>query len=484
MRACLLLLALFAIAAPARAQEDEGQDICLAVAHRWSGTLDDVRRIRDFPVPESFRRPFEAGGCARFQLVHADLVAWHLAYGDEATVGAALAWLAADRAFADAPAPAAFGAALARAWPAGERAARALLARDPQGRTRAAAPQVLRLQTLIAVQSHYLFMADQYLRAASFHHSLALLAEARRYVGPLRDSARLIHGEATPESDPDLDLRNRLGVRQHNALEIADLETRLAIQQARFSRSPADVDAAQALVDRGFSSVLRDAADHLDRIGDFCDNGSGDGLDEIRAACDAENNFLGRLAYFWRNQAMLDMLMAADPVHYQERPRGPPSATSAAAYVRRTADETGARPSDDVFGNFQTALALFDQDGRGASIPGPNFRAAAEEQIALHTAQAEMYERMAGLAADGDGDFLRAAMQGLLAVVRVAPPAEHPGRFRQAAARFLALLPAYEAARRREQEERYQPDAAFARWATYFRLVLPALDQVATGAAN
>jgi hypothetical protein len=372
------------------------------------------------------------------------------------------------------------------------RAVREALARRPApgaggerlDRALYADPRVRRLEMLVGAQDHYLFLARQFLRASEFYGSPALFAEARRYVRAARDGARLLYPAMPVARDPDLEARNRLGVSQQGALDLRDVETRIAIQAARFSRDPADIDAAQALVDAGFSPVLRKAADELSREDDFCNSAEGDGLDEIRAACRDEDDFLRRFASFWRNQALVDTLMAADPVHYAVRPDGPPSATTAADYRRRPPGEAAGDLREPRFDTVDTALAIFEP-GRMEGMSNPNFTGPHEEQIALHSARAEAYSRFAEAAANdagAAGDALSGALREFVEVTRLAPAAEHPGRFRQAATRFVALLPAYEAAERRHLEEDYQPDAAFARQAAYFRAVLSALDRIAVGA--
>jgi hypothetical protein len=493
MRALLLALpfALVAAAAPAAVREEEdGQAICIAIGHIWRGTNVDAQRIREVPVPESYRRIFETVGCGRFSLIEATLIDWHLAFGDETTTSAALAYLAADPAAAALPPPAALGAALARAWPAGVRASREPLARLTQpGADREridaalrADPRIRRLQTLIGAQDHYLFLARQYLRASEFYRSPALLAEARRYFAAVRDSARLLHAGG---QGPDAALRDFLHIAAPVPLEIRDVETRLAIHAARLGGDADAVDAAQALVNAGFDPVLRLAAGQLAHFGDFCDSvqDDEDRLAPIQTACEADNDFQRRLAYFWRNQAMLDLLMAADPVHYVERPGGPPSAATAAAFVRRAAGAgtDAPDPRDAWSGSVETALAIFDPE-RAANMPNPNFVGPNEEQVALHVATADMYARLAGPPPAGRVDLLRTTMRALVTVTRLAPAAGHPGRFRQAAARFLALLGPYEAARRREGRD--GPDVEIARQAAYFRVVLAVLDRIAVGAAD
>ena len=93
----------------------EDQDICVTIASFWTGNRDDIRRIREEPIPESYRRRFEGGGCARFQLVEMSLVSWHLLFGDEQSTSQALAYIEADYRKGS-PAPGALAASLPQIW--------------------------------------------------------------------------------------------------------------------------------------------------------------------------------------------------------------------------------------------------------------------------------------------------------------------------------------------------------------------------------
>jgi hypothetical protein len=68
----------------------QGEEICLTSARIWVGSGDDVRHIRDQPVPDSYRTGLTTGGCNT--LIREQLIEWHLAFGDEASTTAALAF--------------------------------------------------------------------------------------------------------------------------------------------------------------------------------------------------------------------------------------------------------------------------------------------------------------------------------------------------------------------------------------------------------
>ena len=481
--------------------EEEGT-VCLAVAHVWRGDNRDIARIREIPVPESFRSPFTAGGCTRFQLVEASLIDWHLAFGDEVTTTAALGYLAADP-LADPATPADHGRLVARAWRAAEPDLRAAwaISRDRPGKDwrdfRAAldrSPRVRRLRALIRGHARLPLPRP----AISSRGRILPIAGLAR-PGSAAISRRSRRAPACsilppgPDGFPeDLEIGNALILRQHHPGEIQDVAIRLAIMAARLSRDPADIDAAARLLDANFSPVLRLAAENAERQGDFCDNGDSEDLAAIRAVCREEGDFSRRFTRFWRNQAMVDLLMAADPDHYGERPRGPPSATSGASWAPAPADPAAGRNHPNVQ-SFSFAISILERGRLESELNGTVYGGDEEDIVALYLARADLFAALAQRArrpndpraADAAADFLVGALGDLARAARLVEAARHPGRFRQIATRFLALVDAYEADRARALEADYRgPNAGYARQAAYFRTVLAALDRMAVGASR
>ncbi len=83
---CLLATGWQAVAQDA--VEDEEGTICLPTKSIWRGSIDEIRLIEQVPVPERFRKA-SGGGCGGFA-DPLDLVKWHLRYGSEASISAAL----------------------------------------------------------------------------------------------------------------------------------------------------------------------------------------------------------------------------------------------------------------------------------------------------------------------------------------------------------------------------------------------------------
>jgi hypothetical protein len=139
------------------------------------------------PVPESFRRRFEAGGRERFQLVVGGLVDWHLAFGDERTTSRALAYLEPHYR-KGVPAPESFGAHLASAW---EKARRTIAdvssagdPKRPEGARLRRMESVRRAWEAAAAYGRYVELAGLYMLSAEHYRSATLLDKAELYFLP------------------------------------------------------------------------------------------------------------------------------------------------------------------------------------------------------------------------------------------------------------------------------------------------------------
>lgn len=276
-RACLVLLtAGLTLLTPGRAvsQTDAGsagaekeEMICLAVAHGWSGSLEETAHIRDIPVPLSFSRQLEGGGCTAWQLVRQSLVNWHLAYGDVKSATAALAYLEA----------------------------------------RATGGKPLRTKLSVAskgdvdIAESYRFVAMEYARAADFYASPALLAKARRFAGPSLAVAIALRepradGTAQPLFD---DYPDRLW---------RTLDLQLAVASVRIGGQPADFAAARAVFARNDDPSFDAAGNYAyDNGRGFCDIGNDSYRQAWNEACQ-DGDFEARALAYWRYRAVFSML--------------------------------------------------------------------------------------------------------------------------------------------------------------------------------
>ena len=278
----------------------------------------------------------------------------------------------------------------------------------------------------------------------------------------------------------------RIGLETRHINEMRDLEMRAAIMTAQLSRAPADLEAAARVMDRNYDGVLRQAADHAGDWGDLCDNPGEGALAAVAAACRDENAFRRRVVDFWRNQAHLDLLMAADADHYAPSRRF--SQTSGSGFVRR---EAGAPDPDwSTPYSFDAAMALLEASrGESALARVHRFDGGAEAMAALLLAHADAYARQAdSIRRRGDrrSDWEAeqretAALQDLWHAEQFAPSADTPGRFRQVAERYVAIEAGIQARHAADPEDERRVNPAIARQAAYFRTVLAELDRIAVG---
>jgi hypothetical protein len=488
----LAVVLALATVAPSPVSSEPAEQICVGGARYWRGSAEDIRHIAATPVPARYRALFYQGGCGS-GLVHESLIDWHLAFGSEQSTAGALAFL--EQAYmGGAPKLPDFPGALSSAWRAAQRdlrAAESLLSGPGPGHDEArrrldVLPSVVRLKSLIQAHRRLVFLAAQSMRAAEFYRSPSLLVKARAYFTAAEANRTMLYGEASlTAGGPGGSTYHYIGLEERLPGELNDIEWRLAILAARLSGNPSDVDAAARIGDRNFTPVLRLAAEKSDRQGDFCDNGVGDDLDPIRAVCREENNFLRRFTSFWRNQAQVDALMAADPEHFVVRPIGPSSHLSGSSYVRGKATEG----SDEQPGieSFEFATTILERGRLESRINGWAYGGTDDDLVALYLARAELYVRLAttararGLHAGDAADLLLGALSDLRRAQRHAPPFDTPGRFRQIATLYLQLAPRLEALRREESDGRSGDDPGHAREAAYFARVLADLDGIAIG---
>lgn len=432
LAAALLLLGGQAAAAPP-------QDVCVVPLTLWSGTLADTRSIATVPVPDSYRRAFGDRPCNT--LHKPSLIDWHLAFGTEASVTAALAWLETELT-RDAPAPATFLATADTAW----RAVRPRLAelealrRQPNAldRARASDPAVRRLQPLVRSYRAATLLAQQYLRAAEFHRSPLLLAKARPYLAIASEGVRLFFDDALFAGQREAVGASAVGLFSGDVDAIRDMEARAALLQAALTGSAADRAAATRLLDRGDPGLLRRAAEEAYAHGDSpCEVGDREDLAAIKTACDTENDFEGRLLAHWVVRARLAV-----------RTPGEEQGMGAVALAEKLLRHRLLDPSQGWsvrYGSYADALAdlyLWQAD-----------RAAADQ---------------------GDG-----ALRLLTQAERLTPAATNPARFLQIAEHFAALWRRLEAAP--DPRDRPSDVPALAREAAFLARTRAALPAIAVG---
>lgn len=453
----LAAFALFAISGTVSARtvpaDELEETICIVPLTLWSGGLEDTRDIAGVPVPESYRRMLGRGPCNTLDVP--SLITWNLSFGDEASTAAALRFLEQSPQF-KVPDAHGFVRDLDRPWARDLAAYRAAARRRDlhPGKDATLAfgnnPAVRRIWVLRDTGESFILLAGQYLRAAEFFSSTAMLDKAFTYLKPSSEIVRVLAGDArVAMADGD-----DVGLPAYRVNEVRDLEMRAAILKARLSRTSADLAAAKASLDAQDLALLKRAAENAYENGDgLCDVGDEEHLADIKRACDTENDFEGRVLRYWRARAQFDLLEGG----------------------------LGQRRTD----SFNLALKLLEHKLRDPWEAVENsIREDAGDAIAALLLQRFEAEN---LAVDGvtNGNPVLAeeqrsyALGFLVRAERFVPPMANASRFRQIAERYLTAWRALE----RGSSERRALSPGLAREAVYLERVLSALPQIASGGA-
>ncbi len=437
------------------APEDQGF-ICVAIGSPWQGSLADTGRIEAVPVPASYRLKLESTEpCVHFWLDKAGLVTWHQRFGSERSVTAALAYL--ERYYAgDARQVERFESDLNRAW---RRAlpdlGRAKAIRQPEGldhslrhRFMEKSRPIQRLQALVRTREDYRFLAEQYLRAAEEFNSSALLEKAARFLTPVVRGETMLGPLERREPFADL-LYFNLSI-----FITDDLKMRVAVLRAHLSRSPADIAAADRLLESLRGENYQQIAEAAYSEGeDFCDISSGwNDAEILRTACREDDSLTEKVTNYWINRAMLDLV-------------------------------SDSKDPDSV----ELALRLLDHEGRDGG--GRCCRRSAEEdKLRLHLRQADHHRRRLAATSVGEdrddaADPWREALSALQKAERLAPVTSSPARFERIARAWLAIWqsgPATFDGIEHLAGITKSPDDR--RYATYLRRLLSVVGVIATGA--
>jgi hypothetical protein len=460
------MLGAMSLASGAQAQEADGDGSidCIAIATVWSGGSDDIAHIATIPVPQSYRDMYLGDICTRFSLVTTSLIDWHLAFGNEASTTAAIAFFEADSmggkpVIADLAPP--LKAARRDAQPDIVAAAALFHQEDGWARGRAfynKSKAIDRLQSVINTVNTYDFLASQYLRAAEFYGSPTLFARARLYARPVLDLLPTLRALGSADAKANLDHGSPLTGEDSRDLVPGNLEVSMAIVSAGFSRDPKDLATAKAVLDSYYVPLYKVAADEaFNHSDEFCDIGDETNLADYSTACQ-NGNFTANASAWWRYRAQLDLLLGTDKEALPQ---------SVGTAIRLTGGN-GAEYNKSA----QRGLRSSD--------------AANDPIIALHLASADALVRSArvkpGESSEKSRDTalqsLDAALEELVEAEPLAPASRTPGRFRQIATRFLAIQAESAALGAPEH------DSAIDRKAAYFRAVLAALDGIATAGAS
>lgn len=295
----------------ANAAPKEEQFICVT-GPTWRPSVADGVGIEAEPVPASYRTLFESKKpCIRWALQEGSLIDWHIRFGSERSISAALAYLKRDY-IRGLPATERYGPELERAW----RSAlpdlrRALKIEEPPKSDYSAKHRfmdksltVRRFRELERARDNYRFLAEQHLKSAEEFGSERLLAKAELYLRPVQAGAAIL--EPLSLQEPAAGLFSF----DVDEFRTEDFRMRSAILRARLSRSAPDLAAAERIVksfERPLYSRLAEAV--FSGGEDFCDiSDDWNEVEALRAVCGDDHSAINRLTNYWINRAALDLI--------------------------------------------------------------------------------------------------------------------------------------------------------------------------------
>ncbi|HSI17861.1 MAG TPA: hypothetical protein VK980_08835 [Sphingomonas sp.] len=467
----LVTMALIATPAAAKKHDDPQEVICVTVLHLWSGNGEDVANIASIPVPESYRRTFLGGGCGRFSLDEAGLIDWHLAFGDEASTTAALAFLEQHMGAAGASLAGLDAKLLAarRAVQPDIDKMRRTIKRDGRDAMETARrefyrrPAIKRLMALVELHKDESFVATQYLRAAQFFASPRLLEQARPHFAAVQAGWRAMNATAFYDKDGDV---LRLQIDGRRQTDADDLDMAMAVTAAQLSGGVGDIIRAEDRLQAHFQPAFATAASEGYQHGEeLCDIGDRNDLKDFAQICGDDNEFEDEAANYWYRRAQLDLVKARDA-------RNCP------------VDVAGAT---NIMGSFDAALLFLDaREKRADHTQGlRRYDAPSSAKAALYMARADTKLRLALCqprntdGPQGMSGNLQAVLNDLALAEALVPASEAPSRFRQIGTLYLASYDRLVAAERAAGETRplYAP---LARKAAYFRTMIDRLPDIAT----
>jgi hypothetical protein len=386
----------------------------------WTGANEDIRQIATKPIPSNFEQAFNSKPCN--SLDKTALVTWHLRFGDEQTTAAALDYLEAK--MGGSVTPAAFMRDADQAWKAALPIyqAAAMLRNTPDGYR----PWLARLQAdrrsrhmhdIGMAYEGFVFLAQEYLRAAEFYRSPALLEKARKYLSPALEGVRLFFNDAdvamADSREPPVDF----ALWSHDINTVRDMQMRAAVLQAILTPTPEALEAARSTLATADEPMLRSAAQEAFENGrNFCDGS--DDL-EVKSACDTENSFERRVRAYWRARAKFALVTNGPEAERRN------SLDLAMKLLSRAGDESDWTPD-------LSSMRDAEKSDQLAELFVMEAEAAEKEANGVDQPESWPAREKAAL-----------ALKALVNAERRASPVWHPARFRQIAAQYLRIYDRY-----------------------------------------
>lgn len=430
-----------------------GYMICLPIGHLWRGSADEIRRIENDPVPQSYREIFFATGCN--YLIPTSLFDWHLQYGTAETIAPAFAF---------------FEENYQSEFPRVSNLQRAF---EREFRHDADHDHDRALQELRLDWERSKLLAHQYIRAAEFFSSSELLARSEPHLERIAEALPVLY----PAAEDQLS-RQRRSIEEQEYDSVLDMQWRFAILQARLSGSVSDINNAIELLEARYVPTYPAALQGYTGGHHLCDVGRlSEWQEEAFEDMCREEGFELRALSFWRHYASIQAIIEgvsgdrsgirSFQMPYGELPPPPPSQQGATSPGNSAPRTRYFSPHRDGIPNLFKRLIYY-----GRNFGGYYHHLHGEDNlISLYLERAD--SNLSRIGQFPEENLAHNAMQDLLAAARLAPPFERPGRFRQIARRFIILND--EADRTPETRRilgRLSPIAA------YFRMNLENMNQV------
>ena len=449
----------FAAAQNPASTEEEDSQVCLAIAYGWSGSSEDIKQIKEIPVPNSYKA--QRGGDCGGYVDSRYLIAWHLRFGTENTVEQALRFfekrdgesdtMAAkmDRDLTDALAD------LDKEFHIEDEKDDSRLDFSQLNKLRLFiqnTPSVSKLRLIKdTLNSNLLIRVNHYLSAAEIFGSPRLGAHARKIFTQYEAiEKRLLPIRDGGSSDLDPLVSQAMEYVQDSSsrdLTSMEVELRLAVLEAQLTPDAKTIDHAREILQRRYRPAYANAPKVAFGGGEnFCDlyeeRFLNDWEREIAKACKDDSGFVNKAMAYGYADAMLAILTDANQMQFGKW-------------------------------DWQEYVLLHQKNmiynsGQRNYLTGDN-----ERVINLKLALADRHFQKTKAKEKGGWSY-EDAWQLLAELSALVNPADNPVRFRQIAERAIAV----DVEMQKEDEGWRQQDAQLL---AYYRLNLKNIDKLVIG---
>jgi hypothetical protein len=321
-----LTSALYAQTAISSGQSENEETECILAGYIWTGTAEDVRHIKERPVPEGYLQ-HKSGACSTGP-DPADLIRWHLRFGNEETTKTALQFIEKRNGSSDAIIDT-LKKDLANALTK-LNAELAFTNNSKKSHDKVINPDDLR--SFISKSSSVIYLQEAgrtlenqlidrihyYLSAAEIFKSKTFLARAQTLFESHQEIEKNLYTQTDKKNlERGAYFKEVLKYVQDNSsghnLTSFEIDLRLAVLTAQLNFSKESLDKARQLLERRKKSVYLHALNMAYQGGeDFCDileyGYNKERENEVSKACKEEDNFENKVMAYGYAEAMLGIL--------------------------------------------------------------------------------------------------------------------------------------------------------------------------------